>query len=112
MRAERYARAGVDLDAGERAKARIAEIVASTRTTLSRTTKRKLDTDRPKAGPHPALSMDSIAAVIEASKAHARRCERTPDQNPFRLPDELLDNTSLTMRLIEDALWDLYQKRG
>ena len=28
------------------------------------------------------------------------------------LPDELLDNTSLTMRLIEDALWDLYQKRG
>lgn len=34
--AERYAAAGVDLDAGDRAKARIAEIVASTRTALSR----------------------------------------------------------------------------
>jgi phosphoribosylformylglycinamidine cyclo-ligase len=35
-RAERYAAAGVDLDAGDRAKARIAEIVASARTSLSR----------------------------------------------------------------------------
>jgi phosphoribosylformylglycinamidine cyclo-ligase len=35
-RAERYAAAGVDLDAGDKAKARIAEVVASTRTALSR----------------------------------------------------------------------------
>jgi phosphoribosylformylglycinamidine cyclo-ligase len=35
-RAERYAAAGVDLDAGDQAKARIAQIVASTRTSLSR----------------------------------------------------------------------------
>src|SRR5437667_9467449 len=36
MRAERYARAGVDLDVGARRKARSAEVVASTRATLSR----------------------------------------------------------------------------
>jgi phosphoribosylformylglycinamidine cyclo-ligase len=35
-RAERYAAAGVDLDAGDQAKARIAQVVASTRTSLSR----------------------------------------------------------------------------
>src|SRR5580765_3283064 len=35
-RADRYAAAGVDIDAGDRAKARIAEIAASTRTPLAR----------------------------------------------------------------------------
>ncbi len=36
QRADRYAAAGVDIDAGDRAKKRIAEVVASTRTGLSR----------------------------------------------------------------------------
>jgi len=66
----------------------------------------RMDRDRGQIKPEDQLIQDLGAdslGIMEISM-------ELEEELGITLPDEVLDNASLTMRQIEDALWDLYSK--